>query len=339
MVMVIIILLVTETSGTAEVEKEGVNRDWIPFSFAVIGDVPRLGDPGARANLSPVKAFLRLAESINNDSTIAFTIHLGDFKSDRVPCSDAVFRTWKWVCMHFSAPLVYIPGDNEWTDCWKPASGGFSPGERLQRLREFFFEQGHALGQRGRELSYINQSDVAQADNYRQFEENFRWTYNGLMFIALDIQGSNNNFPSPDSAGELRGDLDEFRQRNRACLSFLQDSFRKATSRGLKGIVVAFQGSPPQLERFSGDAGEGFKDIINCLAREAGRFNRPTLLIHGDTHYFRIDQPLKDEQGRTVKNFTRLENFGLDNSRWVKVQVNQQTTALFSFQIVEVSFP
>ena len=47
--------------------------------------------------------------------------------------------------------------------------------------------------------------------------------------------------------------------------------------------------------------------------------------MHGDSHYFRIDKPLLDAQGRRLENFTRVETFG-DNQangnndvHWVKV--------------------
>ena len=54
-------------------------------------------------------------------------------------------------------------------------------------------------------------------------------------------------------------------------------------------------------------------------------FRRPVAYVHGDSHYFRIDKPLLDAQGRRLENFTRVETFG-DNQEngdndvhWVKV--------------------
>ena len=42
-------------------------------------------------------------------------------------------------------PLLYTPGDNEWTDCHRPAAGRYNPLERLDAVRATFFD---ALGSR-----------------------------------------------------------------------------------------------------------------------------------------------------------------------------------------------
>ena len=38
----------------------------------------------------------------------------------------------------FEMPLLYTPGDNEWTDCHRPAAGTYNPLERLDAVREAF---------------------------------------------------------------------------------------------------------------------------------------------------------------------------------------------------------
>ena len=38
----------------------------------------------------------------------------------------------------------------------------------------------------------------------------------------------------------------------------------------------------------------------------AAAFARPVLLVHGDSHYFRIDKPLLDAAGNRIESFTRL---------------------------------
>ena len=53
-------------------------------------------------------------------------------------------------------PLIYTPGDNEWTDC-RPISK-YDPNERLDRLRQLFFAAPRSLGQRSRALT--RQSDL-----------------------------------------------------------------------------------------------------------------------------------------------------------------------------------
>ncbi len=83
---------------------------------------------------------------------------------------------------------------------------------------------------------------------------------------------------------------------------------------------------------------DGFKDLLLALRDETVAFRRPVALVNGDSHYFRIDKPLQDAQGRRVENFTRVETFGDhqengDNDvRWLKVMVDPGSREVFSYQ-------
>ena len=61
-------------------------------------------------------------------------------------------------------------------------------------------------------------------------------------------------------------------------------------------------------------------------------------VVHGDSHYFRIDEPLLDAQGRRLENFTRVETFGDhqengDNDvHWLRVDVDPRSREVSSFQ-------
>jgi hypothetical protein len=54
-------------------------------------------------------------------------------------CDDAYFAVRLSDFEMFADPLVYMPGDNEWTDCHRANNGGYLPTERLAALRELFF--------------------------------------------------------------------------------------------------------------------------------------------------------------------------------------------------------
>lgn len=55
----------------------------------------------------------------------------------------------------------------------------------------------------------------------------------------------------------------------------------------------------------------GFKSV------EADVFGKPVVLVHGDTHTFRIDKPLSDSQaGGRILNFTRVETVGSPDAHW-----------------------
>ena len=60
----------------------------------------------------------RLIDSIN-DSVPAFTIHVGDTWGV-LECTEQNHLWVRGWFDRFDHPLIYTPGDNEWTDCRKP---------------------------------------------------------------------------------------------------------------------------------------------------------------------------------------------------------------------------
>src|SRR5262249_48130178 len=88
------------------------------FSFAALGDTPYSGDEEAR--------FPALIAEMNREA-LAFVIHVGDFKAAITVCSDALYlqrREWFQLSRH---PFVFVPGDNEWTDCRRSLGAGYDP--------------------------------------------------------------------------------------------------------------------------------------------------------------------------------------------------------------------
>jgi hypothetical protein len=129
-------------SAAASVPAEGSGRTShgrSPFTFAVIGDIPY----GAQQ----VADFPRRVDQTNSDPTVTLVNHLGDITSGSTVCSDAYFEQIRTDVDRFEDPLVYTPGDNEWTDCHRPNNGGYNPLERLAAIRQVFFDQpGLSLG-------------------------------------------------------------------------------------------------------------------------------------------------------------------------------------------------
>ena len=67
-------------------------------------------------------------------------------------------------------------------------------------------------------------------------------------------------------------------------------------------------------------------------------FGKPVVLVHGDSHYFRIDNPFrpKREPGKPVdpalENFLRVETFGSPNHHWLQVTVDPTDPNVFTFR-------
>ena len=61
------------------------------------------------------------------------------------------------------------------------------------------------------------------------------------------------------------------------------------------------------------------------MTQETVNFSGEVLLIHGDSHRYRFDQPLLDPRTKhALPNFTRLEVFGYPFMNWVRVRVAQR---------------
>jgi hypothetical protein len=56
-------------------------------------------------------------------------------------------------------------------------------------------------------------------------------------------------------------------------------------------------------------------------------------LVHGDSHYFKVDRPLsRSSGGGVLANFTRVETFGARNTQWVSGTVDVTNPNLFVFE-------
>jgi hypothetical protein len=289
------------------------------FDFALIGDVPYTAQEEAK--------FADLMSAIDH-TNVVFVVHDGDFKSGSSSCTDALFSQRYELFRTFKHPLIYVFGDNEWTDCHR---SGFDPLDRLAKLRELFTQGETSLGQRP--LPLIRQSHNPL---YSQFRENVRWRVGSVIFVGLNIAGSNNNYPTTLRSGVTVGNLEEYTQRNAANLAWMRESFALATQDDSPGLMLFIQGNPFPFTPSDGSH-NGFEEFLVVLEEETLKFGKPVVLAHGDSHYFRVDKPLPrpDPDGYRrprLVNFTRVENFGSPDMHWVRGIVDRRDPALFSFK-------
>jgi hypothetical protein len=278
------------------------------FSFAAFGDTPYF-------------AFeeVRLEQLIHdmNAQPLAFVLHIGDIKSSRDRCDDRLYLARKKLFDTIGHPFIITPGDNDWTDCHRKGGGEYDPLERLRYFRALFFSAQPALPM---------ERESAQGA-FVDYVENARWTIGRVLFVTAHVVGSNNNLGRTPEADE------EYHSRNAADLYWLRESFSLARERGLLGVVVAMHADPrfelPPARR----ARTGFGDLLQALREETIAFGRPVLLIHGDSHIFRLDHPLRDlDSGTPIPIFTRLEVFGSPTAGWVKVTVDPGNVQPFSVE-------
>jgi hypothetical protein len=182
-----------------------------------------------------------LLEDINR-SRVAFSVFDGDLKSGGDgPCSDDLYTTALANFNSLKRPLVWLPGDNDWTDCWGrygPSTLPYSdPIERLNYERTLFTSTDQSLGQKTLTLT-------RQGAGY---PENVRWKYGPIVYIGLNAQGSNDNYPYAGVDGETRSPAEIARQRaeeiarKSANLQWLHDGFDYAKRVKAKGVLVIQQ--------------------------------------------------------------------------------------------------
>ena len=295
-----------------------------PLTFGLFGDLAY--NPAEEPLLQNV------LDDLNNNP-LAFVVHLGDLSSPRFACTDDLLARRLAQFRASAHPLVFTPGDNDWTDCHPGQNvAGTDPLERLAKVRSLFFVGEQSLGQRTMPLIRQSRGSDPVLVKYR---ENVRWEASGVTFITLHVPGSNNGLGrSPD------GDA-EYAERNKANLAWLQEGFEQAKASDSRAIMIIqqaniFPAHPPTAGSPTQDP-NGFTDIRTLLEKETIAFAKPVVLVHGDSHFFRIDKPLPLwVQGAPVlpllENFTRLETFGTPNHHWVQVTVDPNNPNVFTFQ-------
>ena len=283
------------------------------FSFALVGDIPYGPEGEAR--------FPNLQRDINADRSLAFIVHDGDFKNGSSLCSDEVFFNRLDLFNRFRRPLVFVPGDNEWTDCHRANNGAYDPLERLAFLRSVFFPDDRSLGRQTMRLQ--RQSEGTDFPVYR---ENVRWSMHGVLFIGLHVVGSNNNLGRTPSADA------EYAERNAANLAWLRESFARARATRSRAVMIVIQANPNFDLPASAPQRSGFNDFLAALEEETLTLGRPVVLVHGDSHYFRIDKPMiATRSQRRVELFTRVETFGENDNHWLHVTADRRNPNVFTF--------
>ena len=201
-----------------------------------------------------------------NAASLAFVAHVGDITSGRGPCTDEWFAARKAQFARLRHPFILLPGDNDWTDCHRT---GFDPVERLEHWRTVF-------------CSSLDRTLRMERQN-GAYCEHVRWEAGGWLFVALNVQGSNNNLgrtPAMDA---------EYAQRMRAVLAWIDDSERAFVRRKLRGLVLLMQADPFVTIR---GKESGFTTILEKLRFLGAAHPGQVVLVNGDTHTYRNDEPI-----------------------------------------------
>lgn len=273
------------------------------IAFGLLGDTPYSD--------FEVRALDDLIDELNAEE-LAFVVHVGDITSGRGPCTDAWFEARKKQFARIRHPFILIPGDNDWTDCHR---SGMDPMERLAKFRELFESGNTSLGQRTIALDRQS-SDARFAARFGQYSEHMRWKVANVLFITLNVQGSNNNLgrtPAMDA---------EYHDRMQAVMAWMDDCVAIVQRDRLEGLVILIQANPDFEETWVKStrpgSPDGFAEFRSKLRELATAVKKPVLLVHGDSHSYQLNKPLADATGKRFENFVRLEVPGSPWVQWVR---------------------
>jgi hypothetical protein len=347
-------VVLATAAGLAVAGNGRTNDKTFEYAIGLWGDLPYSGvqaDPGVPNLIADMNA-----------SKLEFTVHDGDLKAGNGPtanppsvtCNAALYQTALGWFNSLEGAAMFTPGDNDWTDCDRTSNGGFDSLGRLELERQLFFSTPYSLGTEPIKQEVQTETNPAykclgglNTDSHpTDCVENRRWTVKGVTYATVNVQGSCNNLcdTAPNPAEEAA--------RNAADIQWLHETLAEANDNGSAGVMIIMQADPgfdqtdgsraplrdPKTLAETDGQPDGFQSFLVALRSETIAFQKPVVLVYGDSHYFRIDKPLVDAQGRRLENFTRVETFGdnaangLNDVHWVKVLVDPSSRDVFAFQ-------
>jgi hypothetical protein len=347
--------LVTSSAGAGNGSPVN-NGSANPITLAVYGDWPY---SQALRDAAPL-----LIDSINSDPKVRLVLHIGDIHSGSMPCTGAGLNPlpsganpgWNLdifgLFEQFKDPVVYTPGDNEWTDCHKTKefSSGY-PLNELAAVRSLFFSNpGYTLGGRKKQvLSQAEWFDPAHPAD-AQFVENVMWEESQVVFVTLNVPGSNNDgLKWSGGTGAFLNEaarMTEVAERSAANLRWLDRAFDLAAADDARAVLIGLQADmwDPAALVPGGDGLSGYTEFVQRLAARSAAFGRPVLLINGDSHAFMADHPLADPTSpsglihhtQPVTNLTRITVQGSTNKprEWLRLSVDPRLAQVFTWENV-----
>ena len=286
------------------------------FTVAVIGDVPYGVSP---TDTSQSLANPGLITALNADADAEVVIHVGDIHSGKQFCTEAydnqIANDWKAL----KKPIVYTPGDNEWTDCHKAGEGGGTwnaakgavdfvtdasgnkvdyqggdPVANLALVRQIFFTQpGKDFTGKMDLHTQARENDPAfPADS--AYVENTWFVKNNVMFVTINVPGGSNNdndvwYGAPTMSAAQSSEVSA---RSAADKRWLDAAMKKAIADNLVAIVIVLQSDMWDLDGKAPAHLTEYKQFTDIIAANAKTFANPVLLLNGDSHIFRSDNPM-----------------------------------------------
>ena len=285
-------------------------------TIALFGDAPYGTTPTDNAEFLATPAFV---QSVNADPDVSLVMHVGDIHSGKQYCTNRYDHGVRELWNKFADPMIYTPGDNEWTDCHKTTEGGGTynagtgqvdflkdpdgklidyaggnPISNLGLVRSIFFNHpGRTIGGK-RVVTTQAQAFDPSSPSDSEFVENVTFRQSGVRFVTLNIPGGSNNdadiwYGAPTMSDQQSHEISV---RNAATMHWLDAAFDKAEAEHAKAVLIFVQAD-------MWDASDNiahlanFDPLLTEIAARTTAFGKPVLLVNGDSHVYRSDNPMK----------------------------------------------
>lgn len=308
------------------------------LTAAVYGDAPYGTTPTDTSEFDATPNFIA---AVNQDPAVQLVLHVGDIHSGKQYCTAAYDQSIADLWTGFDDPLVFTPGDNEWTDCHKAAEGGGSynastgkvdyatdgsgnlvdyaggdPAANLELVRRrFFAHPGMSLG--AHPMTVTSQADAADPahPSDRDYAENAIWEQAGVLFVTVNLPGGSNNDTDPWYGAPTMSPAQqaEVSARTGADLRWIAKAFATARADGVAAVVVDWQADIWDLDGKTAAHLSQYDQFASAVADGTTAFGKPVLMLNGDSHVYKTDNPLAASDpanaihpGHDVPNFHRI---------------------------------
>jgi hypothetical protein len=248
--------------GTLLAEPKDPDR----HQFGVIGHSFHNGGDEAR---------LKRAIADESESALAFVVVTG-IKGVQEPCSDKLYERRREIFDDAKRPMIVAPAASDWSEC-KNTAGRSTAIERLNRLRELFYNESTSLGVRKLPVTRLSASA-----KFRSYAENAHWEVGDVLYATVNLPANNNHFRSE------AGRNSEYEDRLVANRFWLNRLFAMAKREKREAIVLFSEGDVKALEQPRGlrallgrtsTKQDGFDEPRRQIAALAQKFNGKVLLI------------------------------------------------------------
>jgi hypothetical protein len=134
-----------------------------------------------------------------------------------------------------------------------------------------------------------------------QYVENVIWERDGVLFVSVNVPGGSNNDADPWYGAPTASPQQTTEAANRtgAALRWLDRAFRTADEVHARSVVVMTQADMWDLDGKDLSHLANYEPIVGSLASHTTAYGKPVLLLNGDSHIYRSDNPLQQASACT----------------------------------------